>query len=199
VSAAGGAALIPHLPAGQGRLTMLLGCYAMFGVSLFASVIVITLVWSRLITDKTMPAETIPAMWIVLGPLGQSVTAAGSLAGVTALALPRPYPSGAAVFALLYGLPAWGFAMLWLCLASAVTARTVRHGMPFGLTWWAFTFPVGTCVTGTISLAGQTRSVALHWASIGLFVLLAGAWLVVATRTAAGTWRGQLFQPAGQG
>ena len=196
VSAATGAALIPHLPAGQPRLTMLLGCYAMFGISLFASVIVITLVWSRLVTHKTLPAVMVPTMWIVLGPLGQSVTAAGNLAGMAQLALPRPYPAGAGVFALLYGVPTWGFAMLWLCLAAAVTIRTVRRGMPFGLTWWAFTFPVGTCVTGTISLAVRTHSVVLHWASVGLFVLLACAWLVVAARTAAGAWRGRLFAPA---
>jgi hypothetical protein len=31
---------------------------------------------------------------------------------------------GAAVFALLYGVPVWGFAMLWLVLAAAITVRT---------------------------------------------------------------------------
>jgi tellurite resistance protein TehA-like permease len=36
VSAATGAALIAHLPAGQDRLALLLACYAMSGVSLFA-------------------------------------------------------------------------------------------------------------------------------------------------------------------
>jgi C4-dicarboxylate transporter/malic acid transport protein len=196
VSATTGAALIPRLPAGQPRLTMLLGCYAMFGISLFASVIVITLVWSRLVTHKTMPAVMVPTIWIVLGPLGQSVTASGNLANVAGSVFHQPYTSGAAVFALLYGIPTWGFAMLWLCLAAAMTIRTVRRGMPFGLTWWSFTFPVGTCVTGTISLAVRTHSVALHWASVGLFALLAAAWLVVAARTAAGAWRGRLFQPA---
>ena len=38
VSAANGALLIPHVAAGQGRLTLLLACYGMFGISLFASV-----------------------------------------------------------------------------------------------------------------------------------------------------------------
>ena len=36
VSAADGALLIPHLPEGQSRLGMLMVCYAMFGISLFA-------------------------------------------------------------------------------------------------------------------------------------------------------------------
>jgi hypothetical protein len=38
VSAANGALLIPHVGSAQGRLTLLLACYAMFGISLFASV-----------------------------------------------------------------------------------------------------------------------------------------------------------------
>ena len=41
VSAATGALLIPHVASAQGRLTLLLACYAMFGISLFASVIII--------------------------------------------------------------------------------------------------------------------------------------------------------------
>ncbi len=195
VSAATGAVLIPHLASAQGRLTMLLGCYAMFGISLIASVIIITMLWSRLVTYRPGPAVMMPTMWIVLGPLGQSVTAAGNLAGVAGTALPRPYPAGTAVFALLYGVPAWGFAMLWLALATAITIRTARQGLPFGLTWWSFTFPVGTCVTGTISLAVRTHSEALRGASVVLFALLAAAWLVVAARTAAGSARGRLFLP----
>jgi tellurite resistance protein TehA-like permease len=44
------------------------------------SVIIITLLWSRLVTSKTLPAVMVPTLWIVLGTLGQSVTAAGNLA-----------------------------------------------------------------------------------------------------------------------
>jgi C4-dicarboxylate transporter/malic acid transport protein len=195
VSAATGAVLIPHLSSAQGRLTMLLGCYAMFGISLIASMIIITQLWSRLVTYKPGPAVMMPTMWIVLGPLGQSVTAAGNLAGVAGTALPRPYPAGTAIFALLYGVPTWGFAMLWLALAAAVTVRTIRHHLPFSLTWWSFTFPVGTCVTGTISLAARTHCDALRGMSVLLFALLAAAWLVVAARTVADSARGRLFLP----
>ena len=196
VSAAGGALLLPYAAAGQPRLTLLLGCYAMFGVSLFASVIIITLVWSRLVTHKTLPAIMVPTVWIMLGPLGQSVTAVGNLAKVAPLALRAPYPAGADVFALLYGVPTWGFAMVWLAIAAALTVRAARRGMPFGLTWWSFTFPVGTVVTGTISLADRTGSDVLRGASLALFLLLLAAWLLVAARTAAGAASGRLFLPA---
>ena len=87
--------------------------------------------------------------------------------------------------------------MLWLAIAAAVTARAARRGLPFGLTWWSFTFPVGTVVTGTISLAARTGSDVLRGASAVLFALLVLAWVVVAARTAAGSARGRLFLPMG--
>jgi C4-dicarboxylate transporter/malic acid transport protein len=195
VSAATGALLIPHLGSAQGRLTLLLACYAMFGISLFASVIIISQIWSRLVVHKPGPAVLVPTMWIVLGPLGQSVTAAGNLGTAAAHVLPAPYAAGAAVFSLLYGVPAWGFAVMWLVLAAAVTARTARASLPFALTWWSFTFPVGTVVTGTISLAARSHADALRGAAVVLFALLLAAWLVVAVRTARGMATGRLFLP----
>ena len=195
VSAATGALLIPHLGSAQGRLTLLLACYAMFGISLFASVIIISQIWSRLVVHKPGPAVLVPTMWIVLGPLGQSVTAAGNLGTAATHVLPAPYAAGAAVFSLLYGVPAWGFAVMWLVLAAAVTARTARASLPFALTWWSFTFPVGTVVTGTISLAARSHADALRGAAVVLFALLLAAWLVVAVRTAGGMATGRLFLP----
>lgn len=195
VSAANGALLIPHVGSAQGRLTLLLACYAMFGISLFASVIIITQIWSRLVLHKVGAAVMVPTVWIVLGPLGQSVTAAGNLGTQAAHVLPAPYSAGAAVFALLYGVPTWGFAMMWLVLAAAITVRTARRGLPFALTWWSFTFPVGTCVTGTIALAARSQAEVLRGASVILYALLLAAWLVVAVRTARGSATGRLFRP----
>ena len=117
VSAANGALLIPYAAAGQARLTLLVGCYAMFGISLFASVIIITLVWGRLVTYKTLPALMVPTSWIVLGPLGQSITAAGNLASLADR-------TGA-------DLPRYGAARLFLLLLAAwliVAIRTVHGG-----------------------------------------------------------------------
>jgi tellurite resistance protein TehA-like permease len=110
VSAASGALLIPYANPGQGRLTLLLARCAMFGIRLCASVIIITQIWSRLVQYRTRLAVMVPTLWILLGPLVQSVTAAGALGAEAARVLPAPYPAGAAVFALLYGVPAWGFA-----------------------------------------------------------------------------------------
>ena len=87
VSAASGALLIPHLAPGAGRQTMLYGCYAMFGLSPMASLIIITMIWTRLTYFGTSGTARVPTLWIVLGPLGQSITAAGLLGTNAALAV----------------------------------------------------------------------------------------------------------------
>lgn len=195
VSAATGALLIPHMAPGTGRETMLYGCYAMFGLSLLASIIVITMVWSRLAHFGTSGTARVPTLWIVLGPLGQSITAAGLLGTNAALAVDPDLADGMSVFAILYGVPIWGFAVLWIALATALTVRTARRGMPFALTWWSLTFPVGTFVTGTTQLAVHTGLPAFDVAAVVAYAGLLSTWGLVAVRTARGGLRGNLFLP----
>jgi C4-dicarboxylate transporter/malic acid transport protein len=196
VSAATGAALIAHLPAGQPRLTLLLACYAMFGISLLISLITITLLWERLAFHGLGPARMAPTLWIVLGPLGQSVTAAGLLGNAAPSAISAPYASTLHATGVVYGAPVWGFAMIWLAIAAAITLRTARQHLPFSLTWWSFTFPVGTLVTGTSLLAIATHADILRDASVALYALLIAAWLTAATRTTRGAISGRLFLPS---
>jgi C4-dicarboxylate transporter/malic acid transport protein len=195
VSAATGALLIPHMAAGTGRPTMLYGCYAMFGLSLVASLIIITMVWSRLAHFGTSGTARVPTLWIVLGPLGQSITAAGLLGTNAALAVDPHLADGMGVFAILYGVPVWGFAVLWIALATALTIRTLRKGMPFALTWWSLTFPVGTFVTGTTQLALHTGLPAFRVAAAIAYVGLLSTWCLVAVRTLRGGLRGNIFAP----
>jgi C4-dicarboxylate transporter/malic acid transport protein len=196
VSAATGAMLIPHMAPGTGRATMLFGCYAMFGMSLIAALIIITMIWSRLTHFGTSGTARVPTLWIVLGPLGQSVTAVGLLGTNGRLAVDGPVADSLGVFAVLYGVPVWGFAVLWIALAFALTVRTLRRGMPFALTWWSFTFPVGTFVTGTTQLALHTGLPILRFAAVIGYAGLLATWVLVAARTASGSLRGELFLPA---
>ncbi|MFE6858579.1 TDT family transporter [Nocardia sp. NPDC057668] len=195
VSAATGALLIPHLPAGQARLTMFFACLAMFGLSLIAAIVMITLIWSRLLHHGLPAAGMVATVWLVLGPLGQSVTAAGMLAAAAPTALPDRDSAGMDVFSLVFGVPTWGFAMLWLALAVAVTAHA-RKSMPFNLTWWGFTFPLGTCVTGSSVLFAHTGADLFAVIAVALYALLVASWGVVATRTVRGLLNGELLAPA---
>ena len=131
VSAATGALLIPHMAPGTGRQTMLYGCYAMFGLSLVASLIIITMVWSRLAHFGTSGTARVPTLWIILGPLGQSITAAGLLGTNAALAVDPHLADGMGVFAILYGVPVWGFAVLWIAIGDGADDpyRPARHAV----------------------------------------------------------------------
>ncbi|MFI9627828.1 TDT family transporter [Streptomyces sp. NPDC052042] len=193
VSAALGPLLIPELPAGQWREAALLACYAMFGLSLLATLVMLPLVFARLVHQGPLPSALTPTLFLVLGPLGQSTTAVGQLADVAKTATPAPYTAGFETFAVLYGVPVMGFALLWLALASALVVRAARKGMPFAMTWWGFTFPVGTCVTGAASLARHTGVAAYTWLAVGLYVLLVTAWAVAGLRTLRGLVSGALL------
>ncbi|MFF1514209.1 TDT family transporter [Streptomyces sp. NPDC058305] len=184
VSAATGALLIPHAPAGQLRLALLLACYAMLGLGLIAALLVIALIYGRLIHHEAPSGAVVPTVWIGAGALGQAVAALGALAAAAPSVLPAPYAQGTVVFALLGGLGVWGFAMLWLTLAAGLTVRTIRTGLPFAATWWSFIFPVGACVTAGNSLAAQTGSAAFKWIAVASYGLLVVAWIVVAGRSA---------------
>lgn len=195
VSAAGGALLVPHMAPGTGRTTMLYGCYAMFGLSLIAALIIISMIWSRLALYGTSGTARVPTLWIVLGPLGQGITAAGLLGAVAHVAVPPDLAGAMNVFAVLFGVPVWGFAVLWIALATQLTVRTMRRGMPFALTWWSLTFPVGTFVTGTTQLANHTGLPAFEVAAVMAYAALLCSWGLVAVRTARGSVGGSLFTP----
>ena len=195
VSAATGALLIGHLPPGTARATLLYGCYAMFGLSLVASLLIVSMIWTRLTLYGTSGTARVPTLWIVLGPLGQSITVAGLLGTQAILAVEPAIAGPMNAFAILFGVPVWGFAVLWIALAASLTIRTMRRGMPFALTWWSLTFPVGTFVTGTTQLALHTHLPAFRYAAVIVYVALLSTWLLVAARTMRGSVRGNLLQP----
>jgi tellurite resistance protein TehA-like permease len=124
-----------------------------------------------------------------------SVTGANLLGQNAHLAIGTRYATALQVFGVIYGVPVLGFALLWVALAGAITLRAIADHLPFSLTWWSFTFPVGTCVTGTTALAAHTGADMFRNLATVLYICLVLAWLVVVGRTAHDTVRGRIFLP----
>ncbi|GAA2891824.1 TDT family transporter [Streptosporangium fragile] len=173
VAATCGAYLVPH--AGSLRTALVITCYALYGLSLLVVIPILVGLVCRIRAHGPGPATLVPTLLIVLGPLGQSVTAVNLLG--------RLVPEMAA-FGLWYGVPVLTLALIWLAVSAFFLLRTARRGgLPFAMTWWSFTFPVGTCVTGAAALAVQLDSELFGRIGLGLYALLVSAWLTVMFRT----------------
>ncbi|NYI80149.1 TDT family transporter [Nocardioides panzhihuensis] len=182
VSATTGAALVPYLPAGQPRETLLVLCYAFFGLTVIAGLLVLNQLWQRLVRHGPLAPAALPTVWIVLGFLGQSTTAVHHLGALAPSVVPD-YGHALSMLAVLYGVPVWGFTVLWTVLALALTVRQIREGLPVAPTWWSFTFPIGTVATGTSALAAAT-GLALFEVGAGIATLgLLAGWLAAAYGT----------------
>lgn len=194
VSAATGALLLDHLGPGQVGETLLMACYAMFGLSLLVGFVTVTMIYSRLMSDGLPEVQAVPTVWIVLGVIGQSITAANLLAAHASSVITDP--SVVAVlhgFGIVYGLVMGGFGAFVFCVAAALTVHAARRGLSFTLTWWSFTFPVGTCVTGASALGAATGAVVFSALAVLLYAGLLAAWGTVATHTVRGVASGRLL------
>ena len=107
-----------------------------------------------------------------------------------------PYPSARETATVLM-LLVWGFGVWWLVIASLLTLSARAAGeLPFALSWWGFTFPVGAFAAESLRLTKI-----LGWGStfaIGLaaWLLLCFFWTITLVRTARGVASGAIFQPA---
>ncbi|WP_299572899.1 TDT family transporter [uncultured Williamsia sp.] len=199
VSASTGALLLDHVPAGQPRLALIAACYAMFGLSLFLGMITMTMIWSRLVHGGMPALQAAPTVWITLGMIGQSITATnllGTHASSVFVGKQAVVATGLHVFGIAYGFAMGGFGVLMFALATMLTVHAARRGLRFSLTWWSFTFPVGTCVTGATALGTAVGISVVHALAVALYVVLLGAWVTVAGHTLRGTVSGSVFAAA---
>lgn len=196
VAAASGGLLVPHLAAGE-QFTVLVASYVLWAYSVPVALSLLVILLLRLALHRLPPASMAASSWLALGPI-----ATGAL-GLLVLGSAAP-----AVFAahglvgigeivrglgLLGALLLWGLGLWWLALAVLVTQRQAREGMPFNLGWWGFTFPLGVYALTTLRLGEALAAPFFTGLGAVLVVLLTLLWLLVASRTLAGAYRGNLF------
>ena len=177
--------LLPLLPSAghDGAGAIIVAGYAFFGMGLLLFLLIASLLYDRLVFHPLPAAPLAPSLWIGLGPVG-----------VGALVLVRLAQAGSAlwgasapVVATLSTVTAtalWGFGLWWLAAAAMLLGGYLRRGrLPFGIGWWAFTFPLGAYTAATLALARAWDSALLEGAAVLLLVALAAFWLVVTAGT----------------
>ncbi len=197
VAAATGGLLAPHLADTHQQFQVLIVSYVLWAVSLPVAFSILTILLLRMALHKLPHASMAASSWLALGPIGTgalgmlllgsdapAVFAANGLGGLGEIARG---------IGLIAGIVLWGCGLWWLLTAVLITLRYMRHGMPFNLGWWGFTFPLGVYALATLKLAAWLELGFFQVIGSGLVLALIALWLLVASRTLRGAWRGELF------
>lgn len=184
---------VPRVDAEIARLLLVLSG-AGWGIGFFSFLLIAALLYNRLVFHPLPAAPLAPSLWIGLGPVA-----------VAGLALIRIAQDGAPVWGELstsvnalaqFGAFAfWGFGLWWFAAAILLLRKYLRQGsLPFGVGWWAFTFPLGAYTVMTLTLARAWKVGALEVFGAALFLLLVVFWLVVTIRTLIGIRTGEAWK-----
>ncbi len=197
VAAASGGLLAPHLADAHSQVVMLVTSYVLWAFSLPVAFSILTILMLRMALHKLPHANMAASSWLALGPIGTgalgmlllggdapAIFAANGLPGVGEIA------NG---LGLVAGITLWGFGLWWMLIAVLITLRYLRGGIPFNLGWWGFTFPLGVYALATLKLASVLHLSFFSLLGSVLVVVLALMWLIVATRTVQGAYKGELF------
>lgn len=164
--------------------------YAFWGVGFLLFLLVIGLLHDRLVTQPLPAAAMAPSLWIVLGPLGVGAAALLDLSRVGTKLL-ASHAVGLGILSLVTASALWGFGAWSLLVALVLLGRYIkRGGIPYGVGWWAFTFPLGALTLATASLSvGWSLSV-VAYVALGLFAGLIVLWILVTFATLASLLKG---------
>ena len=187
------APLAPRVAAADLGLLLVAG-YAAWGMGLLLFLLVASLLYDRLVFHPLPAAPLAPSIWIGLGPIGVGSLALLRLAQVGAPLWGDAAPAVGAV-SLIGASALWGFGAWWLAAAVVLLSAYLRRGpLPYGLGWWAFTFPLGAFTASTIALARAWQVGLLESIGAMLFVVLVAVWLVVTAGTLRAVRSGQVWR-----
>ncbi|EJM84445.1 TDT family transporter [Pseudomonas sp. GM67] len=197
VAAASGGALAPHLLDTGAQFVMLITSYVLWAYSVPVALSILVILLLRMALHK-LPHESMAASsWLSLGPIGTGALGmlvigsdAPAIFSVQGLQGIGEVAQG---IGLISGILFWGLGLWWMAMATLITVRYFKAGVPFNLGWWGFTFPIGVYALTTLKLGAILHSIFFNVFGGCLVLVLAVLWLIVASRTIAGAYRGHLF------
>lgn len=184
----GGAPLLPLMSGAARDLALLLNVVGLgAGTLMYVGLLGMTL--QRKYLHRPIAAPLVPTIWIHLAPVGVIPVSLYQL--LEQLPFPALHELAVAVMLLV-----WGYGVWWLVMAGLLTLAARRAGeLPFALSWWGFTFPLGAFVAEGLKLAELTGLGGLLPFSAAVWCLLLGLWSATLWQTLAGVWRGTVWLP----
>lgn len=157
--------------------------YFLLGIGLFAALLIFAAYTVRLIDSGLPPGEQYPTLFILVGPTGQSASAALFLGSAARMhfanygkgtLLSEMGGSAFASIGVFFALLLVGLAVFFLLFAlSAVVDGAIKGQLKYSMLWWGTIFPVATVNTAWIAFAMDMDSPAFRTlASIFLLALL---------------------------
>ncbi len=159
-----------------------------FGTGFFIYLALLAVMMYRFILHKPLAEMLAPTVWINLGPIG-----AGTVS-IIQIAKNIGYFTNvqAAIFSLASLL--WAFGIWWLIISISMTLHYLRKlKLPFALSWWAFTFPLGAYVVASFNIANILSNSLIYYIGFALLWLLAFLWSITLVNSIRNTINKKLF------
>ena len=184
-----GSLIIPHA-SGMVREFVIFFNYFGWGSGFFIYLALLAITMYRFILHHPLPNILAPTIWINLGPIG-----AGTVALVN-LIKNSPFISVKEPF-FLFGFLFWGFGIWWVIMAIVMTLHYInikRLKLPYAMSWWAFTFPLGAYVAASHTISSLFKIPLIDYIGFALYWLLVIFWVVTFVRTFIHAYHGTLFK-----
>ena len=169
---------------------IILANYFGLGAGFFIYLALFAVSMYRFIVYHPLPNVLVPTIWINLGAIGAAIIGLYDLV---------PHAMAVTYQAPIYllGFLLWGFGLWWVGMAILLTLHYIRRlRLPYAMSWWAFTFPLGAYVAASHAV-GQLFSPLVDYIGLSLYFLLFALWTVILVNTIVHAVKGDLFRNGG--
>ena len=182
-----GSLIIPHVSGRVRELVILLNYFG-WGSGFFIYLALFAITMYRFILHKPLPNTLAPTIWINLGPIGAGTVALVNLIKNSSfITVKEPF--------FVFGFLFWGFGIWWVIMAIAMTLHCIKRlKLPYAMSWWAFTFPLGAYVAASHTISSLFGIQLIDYIGFALYWLLVIFWLATFVKTFIHTYHGTLFK-----
>ncbi len=162
--------------------------YFGLGAGFFIYLALFAICMYRFILHHPLPDILAPTIWINLGPIGDGTVALINLIKNTEfITIKEPF--------FTFGFIFWGFGIWWVLMSIIITLHYIRKlKLPYTMSWWAFTFPLGAYVAASHSVSMVFKINLVDYIGFCLYWLLVIFWTVTFINTAIKAYHGTLFK-----